>query len=448
MYKQSAYNFIWPVSDNEGFVIYNSFTGAMMELDNKYQHLLSEKLDMVNELDCNEEQKKVFDELVRCGFIIEDYIDELKVIKYRNNKSKYNRDTLYLTILPTFRCNLRCFYCFQDRDNNGLMSAEVQEGILQFVLKNIQGVKNIEVLWFGGEPLMAWDIIMDLTHKLKELAKNHNCTYKALMVTNGYLFKDDYIDKLKELDIDTIQITLDGTPELHSKRKGIKGDPEQNFQFILDVIRKLLKVDIHVRLRVNIDKSNHFDMNELLDILSRAGIAKAAIYPAMIEPYTKLCSNVEGGCFNRDEFVDVELQFYQSMLQRGLIKDFRNALPKLRTNSCTIDSISSYSIAPDGFVYKCWNTIGDPKEQIGDVLNREQTETSIKKMRMNRIINMTWDPLERAECVECKLLPVCMGGCPHRSIHNGGLDCLPIKDNIKDIVFNHIYSNKINKIFS
>ena len=445
MLKQSVFNFIWPVEDSNSAVLYNSFTGATLEINKKYLELLDEGKELRQEL--NEEQSKIRVEFATCGFLVEDYIDEVKVLKYRNNSEKFSKDTLSLTILPTNNCNLRCFYCFQDRTKHEFMTQEVQEGILQFVLKNMNGVKNIEICWFGGEPLMAWDIICNMTQKLQQVAEKHGSKYRAFMVTNGYLLNDEKINKLKELDINTIQITLDGTPELHSKRKGIKGDPELNFEFILNQIKKLLQDKIKVNIRVNIDKANVHTMNELLERLAKANLHEANIYPAMIESYTDLCCNIESGCLQRDEFVTVETYFYKAMLEKGLIKDLSDALPKLKGNSCIVDQINSFSIDTNGYVYKCWNTIGDYKEMIADVLDNVQNEEDKKRMRMKKIFGMTWDPLENAECISCKLLPICMGGCPYRSNKNNKPDCLTIKDNLKDIILYHIVSKKINSIF-
>jgi uncharacterized protein len=447
MLKVSEYNFIWPIEDNEYAVIYNSFTGAAMELNKKYLGLLEKNSQTA--LEPEEQQNKLANELKANGFLIDEYIDERKILKYRNYKEKYSREILSLTILPTFCCNLKCFYCYEDRTRIENMTPQVEEKVLEFVSKSLLGVKKIHVCWFGGEPLVAWDTIRRMTKKLLELAEENNCSYTATMVSNGYLLDDDKISSFKELRIDNIQITLDGTPALHSARKGIKGDPDANFHFILQNIRKLLEAKIKVRIRINIDKNNVSAMEELLALLSKAELKDAFIYPAMIEPYTKLCSDVENTCLRRDEFKDVVIRFHKMLLEKGLKKDLSEALPTPKGNSCVYDQINSYSIAPDGYVYKCWNTIGNKEAAIADVLDRDGEDTEKKRQVMRKIENMTWDPFENPECMECKLLPVCMGGCPYRYETSGGSepDCLTVKDTIKENVINHVLSIKINQLF-
>lgn len=82
------------------------------------------------------------------------------------------------------------------------------------------------MIWYGGEPLLAWDTICSLSERIIKIADENNCKYAAGIVTNGYLFDEDKILKLKELKIKTVQITLDGPPKVHSRRKGLPGEPE------------------------------------------------------------------------------------------------------------------------------------------------------------------------------------------------------------------------------
>jgi uncharacterized protein len=436
------------MENSSNAVIYNSFTGAAMELDKKFLGYLEDN-NIEEQKIPDEQEKNLIEELETNGFLIDDFVDEVKILKYRNTKEKYNRETLSLTILPTYRCNLKCFYCYEDRNRIETMTPEIQERVLQYVSKLMIGVKNIQVCWFGGEPLMAWDIVFSMSEKLMKLAREKNCRYSAIMVSNGYLLDDDKIKRFTELGIDHIQITLDGTPALHSKRKGIKGDPEANFELILKNISMLIKAKVKVRIRINIDKKNINAVDELLNLLAKANLRDAFIYPAMIETYTKLCSNIENNCLHQEEFAKIEVWFNKLLLEKGLKRDLSEILPTLKGNYCIYDQINSFSIAPEGDVYKCWSTIGNREEAISDITERDDDLREKKKRIMQNIENMTWDPFARPECSKCKLLPVCMGGCPHQYKESGGnkSDCLTIENTIKENVINHVFSMKINKLF-
>jgi uncharacterized protein len=236
---------------------------------------------------------------------------------------------------------------------------------------------------------------------------------------------------------------------VHSERKGLKGDPKENFNKILRVIDSLSKADIMLSIRVNIDKSNADSLEELMDILAKHPAARANIYPAQVTPYTEICKNVKNTCFDTSEFVDVEADFYKLMVNKGIKKDLSMAYPRPLMNFCGADQINSFTIEPDGYVYKCWNDIGNKNNAVFDILKREMADTETKKMNMRYINWLTWNPFEFSECLECKVLPLCMGGCPYKckSMNNNNPDCITIKNNLHKMVMNNYYCLKVKNLF-
>ena len=448
MLKTSRYNYIWPVDGCNKAVVFNSLSAASIEIKKIHLDLLNES----NELDIEklgEEKIKTAIELKKYGFLIEDFVDELAILKFRNASGRFSKDTLALTIIPTYACNLSCFYCYQERSSNRIMSLEVQEGIVQYTKNHVRGARNVNVCWFGGEPLIAWDVIISLSEKLMKAAEENGCEYAATMVTNGYMLDDNKINKLEELKVKKVQITIDGPPELHSQRKGLKGDAKENFDKILRVIERLMQKDIKLSIRVNIDKSNAESIGELLDILAKHPACKANIYPAQVTPYTEICKNVKSTCFDTQEFVEIEADFYELLIKKGLKTDLSSAYPKPMMNFCGADQINSFTIEPEGYVYKCWNDIGSMDKAVFDIRKREIAEIETKKMKMRHIKWVTWNPFEFAECLECKVLPLCMGGCPYKYkvMNNNSPDCLTIKNNLERMVMNNYYCLKVKSLF-
>lgn len=446
--KTSDYNFIWPLVDNDKAVVFNTFSFAAMEINKDQLDILDGKKEINLELLDNKKKKTAMD-LLQNGFLTEDYIDERKILQYRNASAKYSKDTLSLTILPTFACNLKCYYCFQDRSAMKTMTNEVQESLLQFVSKKIKGAKHLSVCWFGGEPLLGWDIICSLTEEFMKIAKENSCDYHAAMVSNGYLFTDEKIKKLKELRIRTLQITLDGPPAIHSKRKGLQGDADENFTKILNIIKSLQRNEVKVNVRINIDKENKEYIEELLDILAAAEFDDICLYPAQVAAYTEVCSNVEDVCLHSEEFDQFETEFYKQLLNKGLQSNLIHAFPALKGNFCCVDQINSFTIAPDGHIYKCWNTVGNKEEVISHVNKDNWTEAERKKMNMQQIDYMTWNPFYEKECLDCKCLPLCMGGCPYRAkkMNQNKPECMSMKNNLKDKILTHYYCLKIKSMF-
>lgn len=448
MLKTSKYNFIWPVEGSDKAVIFNSFTTATMEI-NKHQLSFLEN-DKNIELDhLDEKEKETVSNLLKGGFLIEDFVDELSILKVRNGNGRFKKDTLSLTIIPTFNCNLKCFYCYQDRNIVSEMSLETQEALIQYISQSAKEVKKISVIWYGGEPLLAWDTICSLSERIIKIADENNCKYAAGIVTNGYLFDEDKILKLKGLKIKTVQITLDGPPKVHSRRKGLPGEPEADFEKMLSTIEKLIENKLNVSIRINIDKTNMNSIDELLDILVKRNIKEAAIYPGQVTADTKACSNIDEVCLHTKEFSDLEINFYKLLVEKGLKTDFSYSYPNIKTNFCGADQANSFIISPEGYVYKCWSEINGKSDMVFDILKRDQNTEDIKRMRMKNISWKCWNPFEFEKCVSCKLLPICMGGCPHSyKIKNTGEPvCMTLKENLEQIIMNHYYCTKVRKLF-
>lgn len=444
MLKPSYYNYIWPLEDVDGTLIFNSISSASMEINNDDVFLLENKC--LNLDDLNDKQKELVADLVKGGFLIEDFADELKILTYRNMNARFNKDTLGLTIIPTFYCNLKCFYCYQGTPSTEVMSEEVQNSIIEYVSKSAKGLKTVSVCWFGGEPLIAWGVIQSLTQRIMRIASEHDLKYDASMITNGTLLDDHKINELKNLGINRIQLTLDGPPKLHSKRKGIAGDPEKNFYNLIKAAEMMLGKQIKVSLRINLDKNNSESVEELLDILSELPIKEAIVHPAQVSAYSEACSNIDKLCLNDDEYHELEANFIKSLVAKGFSTDLKQFYPIRKSNFCGADQINSFTIGPNGYVYKCWNEIGTSDVMVSDLMKNQWNEQQHKRMKMRQIEWVTNSPFEIEECRECKYLPLCMGGCPRDIIKSNKPKCPSAKANLQAIITDHYYCTKIQNI--
>lgn len=98
------------------------------------------------------------------SFLIEEDIDELELVRYNISRSRFSTSTLSLTIAPTSDCNFRCIYCFQkDKHDHEYMSDELQTSIVNFVNKHANHIHTLNIIWYGGEPLLAFKIIESLS---------------------------------------------------------------------------------------------------------------------------------------------------------------------------------------------------------------------------------------------------------------------------------------------
>ena len=120
------------------------------------------------------------EQLMHGRFIIEDDCDEINILKHNLLQSRYATNTFNLTIAPTLGCNFNCIYCYEiDHSDHSKMSQDVQDRIVNMVKYQItsNGVRRFSIIWYGGEPLLALDVIESLTERLYALCQENNVTY-------------------------------------------------------------------------------------------------------------------------------------------------------------------------------------------------------------------------------------------------------------------------------
>ncbi|RXA19886.1 SPASM domain-containing protein [Methanosarcina sp. MSH10X1] len=446
--KPSVYNFVWSTDDPEKAIVFNSLTTALAEVRKSRTGLLN-----VSQFDyalLPENEKQFVDELQKGGFVVEDAADELKTVKFAYNSDKYDSSLTRLIIAPTLACNFACSYCFEQSEKNqsrkseqnAFMPDSVKQDLLSYVEKIVKTGKDIFVTWYGGEPLLAKDIIFDLSQKIIALTEENSVEYSAGMVTNGYLLSEnpDIVQNLKGSRIKFIHVTLDGPREVHDSRRMLKGSNGPTFDRILDGVRLLKTNGIETYIRVNIDRSNIENISRLLDVLKENNLSDVFIYLGHVIPYTAGCKSYESSCMLTEEFSAINQEFYKNLNLMGFQAGRKSYYPRF-ARACDANRTNAFVLDPDGDMYKCWTEIGNKTSSIGKIgdLVRQDNE------KVNREIQwLTWEPFEYSDCLKCKMLPICMGGCAHQAmfINSGRPECKEWKYGLENYVRNMFSSLK------
>ena len=418
--KPSIYNFIWPIEDPEKVMIFNSLTTSLAEVEKTHIDLLNVPRFDYDTLPTD--TKQFIDGLKQGGFVLDDQADELKILKFAYNSSKYERMGLGFTIAPTLRCNFACTYCYEQsgenqdkRDGqNTFMPKDVQQELLKYIERAAKIVKGVHITWYGGEPLLGKEIIFDLSQKIIAITEENKVGYSAGMITNGYLLAGDLdiVQKLKDSRIKTLQITLDGPPDVHNSRRMLKGDSGPTFDRVLEGIKLLTANEMEVSLRINIDRSNMDDASKLLDILEDNNLKDISIHLGHVAADTAGCKSIENTCTTMEEFTVLNQTFHETLRQRGFRTGQTPYYPHI-AHACGANRMNAFVLDPDGDMYKCWSEIGDKPARIGNITDFKQRS---KEERMHEIRWLTWEPFEYSDCMECKVLPICMGGCGYRAM--------------------------------
>ena len=211
----SRYNLFAKHPEGNGFLVLNLFRGSMQVCSEIEVALIQ----IADQLDSDIE---VLEKFKKYGFIVN--FDELAALEAMGRKACAGSRAVSVTICPTVGCNFDCPYCFENHIP-GKMSQQVQDDVVNLISRMMDSVaaKNLSVTWFGGEPLLAPDVIETLTRRLVSLAEEKHAEYQANIITNGYLLDQKNIDLLERCKVHRAQVTVDGLRDAHNATRYLAG---------------------------------------------------------------------------------------------------------------------------------------------------------------------------------------------------------------------------------
>lgn len=418
--KKSKYNKIIKL-ENGKTLAFNSVTCALAEVDEEFLDVL-ENIENIDSENLSEKMKELVKSMSDGNYIVQNETDELKLLKYRNYNGKFSTGGLGLVIAPTLACNFACPYCYET-PKAGMISKEVQDSLIEMIEENAKNKKDISVTWYGGEPLLAKDIIADFSKRAIEISEREGVKYTSYIVTNGYLIDEEVIQIMKDSRITGAQVTVDGPPSIHNKRRILKNSKDETFDKIIANVKKLMDGGItNIAIRINVDKTNVDHVEELLDILDANGLKEAIVNLGHVSAYTDACSAVASNCLNTEEYAEKDSKYQKILFERGYkIAGAYPFYPSIKANYCCADNIGAYVIDPEGYMYKCWNDVGNVTRAVGNVTTIK-TEIDEKMYALNTEY-ILWSPFEHKKCVDCSILPICMGGCPYKGLTKNEPEC-------------------------
>lgn len=424
---QSKFNIVNKINDE--YIIYNTLNNSIVAIDRyEYKKCVSDikKNKLTNQVQILKDQGMVVD----CD-------NEIDIMRYNYRCMQYDNINLSLTICPTMDCIFRCPYCFESR-KNGKMTSDNQRKIIDFVKTNIKNCKSMDVLWFGGEPLMAFDVIENLSKEFINICKENNIPYTAYIISNAYLINDQIAQKFIEYKISGIQITIDGPKEIHDTRRVLEGNVG-TYDKILGNIGILQNYDIRINIRVNIDKTNAEKINFLFEDFSKKGLNKVKFDFGHIQAYTENCRAISCTCLTKYNFSKTILLYEKELEKYDFERNNIKRIPESISIYCDAEKKYAYNIDNELNLYKCWNEIGDTTKSIGKLgeVDREEWQ------RSNERKYILWDPFASKACLKCKFLPLCMGGCPFMGMKLRKNQCDKWKYVIRNVVREYVKQNEL-----
>ena len=180
-YKISSY-ILKTINDNGELILKNTLSQKMLKV--KTEDIV-EVESILGKNHFNDQLDEVESVLYSNGFIVDDYVDEGMIIDYIFNNEIYGNNVLELTIIPTNACNFDCVYCYQ-KEPYFYMSEETINNIVKFLEKHINEYSGLLVSWFGGEPLLAKEIMISVMSRIREICLKNKKPFYSNVTTNGY----------------------------------------------------------------------------------------------------------------------------------------------------------------------------------------------------------------------------------------------------------------------
>ena len=268
----------------------------------------------------------------------------------------YKRELLphsfHIMILPTYQCNLRCWYCIQ-KHQDMIMSENTIKCLEKHIEKYIDenDIKDFKLSWFGGEPLLEFEIIVKLTTFAKTLCELKKISFNCAITTNGTLIKKEWIPIFRNLEIFNYQITIDGYREQHNAVKRLPG--KSAFDTSLNNIRMIVEQipEASVNLRINYtEKSDPIKIIQSINEVIPQNIReKVTIIPCKV--------------WQIDDRV-ITNQFKETLRSKDFIGSYKYY--NTRLGMCYVDRTHYETIFPNGRVGKCDNENPESRTIIGN----------------------------------------------------------------------------------
>jgi uncharacterized protein len=395
--KFSRYNFLYS-SKEYGKLLFNTRTKYFASLDaalfNLLKNLSSEEIRDIKALNIPDDILKQF---IEAKVLIKSTEDEdfFYLKKYLRYKQTFSNNQLGLIIVPTFSCNFKCPYCYEYNLPSKTISDYTISGIINFL--KLKGTKNINLCWHGGEPLLAFDKIVKF---LDEFNRCNGFTLSShAMVTNGFLLDDHKCKILKNYNLDTVQITIDGDRNAHNQSRIHKqGIP--TYDTIIANVENIFKYipNCQVIIRVNLHKENKEIFPKIYHQLKTLwGNQKYSFNIAFVNDINNTC---KVGCLADQE----KIPYLKSLYKDFGIKDISiNANPII--GGCTAAYNNSFIIGPSGEIYKCWVDVGKREKITGNIWNNNISNYILSSYVVGS------DMFTDTQCKKCTFFPLCDGGC-------------------------------------
>lgn len=319
-------------------------------------------------------------------------------------------------------CNLNCSYCFASQGKyNGeraVMSFEVGKQALDFLIANSGTRHNLEVDFFGGEPLMNWQVVKDLVLYARSIEKQHNKNFRFTLTTNGILIDDDVIDFCNK-EMSNVVLSLDGRKEVHDRYR-VDYAGNGSWERVVPKFQKLVAArgGKNYYMRGTFTHANPDFLNDIKCMLD-LGFTELSMEPVVCPKDDPEALTPEDIKIIKDQY-DQLAELMRQRRKEGRPFTFYHYMIDLKGGPCIYKRISGcgsgteyMAVTPWGDLYPCHQFVGDESYKLGDIWNGISNHERQEEFRSCNVY-------ARPECADCWAKLWCSGGCAANALHASG----------------------------
>ena len=416
----------------------NNGYNIVLDVNSGSVHVVDELVyDVIGLLDEGQEEAAIYEKL-KDTYKKEDIQTALKEIQELKDGEMLFTEDIYRNAIEHFKeretvvkalclhiahdCNLACRYCFAEEGEyhgrRALMSYEVGKQALDFLIANSGNRKNLEVDFFGGEPLMNWQVVKDLVAYGREQEKIHNKNFRFTLTTNGVLL-DDEIMEFANKEMANVVLSIDGRKEVHDFMRPFRKGAG-SYELVVPKFQKFAKSrgEKSYYARGTFTRHN-LDFSEDVLHLADLGFDQISVEPVVAdekEEYALQWEDVPKICEEYDKLA-------KEMIRRkkeGKGFNFFHFMIDLTGGPCVYKRLSGcgsgteyLAVTPWGDLYPCHQFVGEEKYLMGNVwdgVKRTELCTEFKNCNV----------YTKEKCQNCFAKFYCSGGCAANSYNFHG----------------------------
>ncbi|MBE5758914.1 MAG: thioether cross-link-forming SCIFF peptide maturase [Clostridiales bacterium] len=319
-------------------------------------------------------------------------------------------------------CNLNCSYCFASQGKyhgeRALMSFEVGKRALDFLVENSGTRRNLEVDFFGGEPLMNWDVVKQLVQYARSIEKEKNKNFRFTLTTNGMLIDDDVIE-FSNREMSNVVLSLDGRKEIHDLTR-VDYAGHGSYERIVPKFKKFVESrgGKNYYMRGTFTHANP-DFTKDVFHMADLGFTELSMEPVVTAPDDPMALTKEDLEIVKKEYEILACEMLKRK-REGRPFTFYHYMIDLTEGPCIYKRISGcgsgteyMAVTPWGDLYPCHQFVGEEAYKLGNVFDGVTNDALREDFR-------SCNAYAREECKDCWAKLYCSGGCAANAYHASG----------------------------